>query len=238
MRMSKYTKVNMNYVFNNKNIVTLAKLEKQIDDYSEEIILLESLLDAKDDEEFWKIVYKNFNFWAFYEVISDCDLFGIKYKTLKTPYIRHIYYGTSSDLSNADYYENWIVYPIEDFDDSKVYSDEEIKNMLESNKIIILNKTYSSRDVKKQNNWILSYKNQNDITSPSYDTNEYEWYNSDIIMSKIREYILNNQNLRSRIELLNFRLLESLHLARKIIKDNNLDINIENSVEMKLRKNT
>lgn len=225
------------YDFNLNYNPTLARLDKLVEIYSKRIEEFESVINAKSDEELWNAIISNFDIIAFENLLTDCKLLNILSIDIATPYT---YSNTFDDYYcspsvNGKVRDRWFVYSLDDTFKGGYCTDEEIRSLFENEKLVLLTR-YFETGTDKQCNYYIS--------SPSFDVKKYKWYNSNIIMSKIKDYVLNNEEfkdsfrkyLEENLELLRFRLLEVLFLSKKIIKENHLDIKIENSIEMKLRK--
>ena len=200
---------------------------------------LTKLLDENlSASEFWDIVNEYYCVDLFKDELYtylDCNKLGIKPKRLQTEFVTYVKQNNSSAPRYR--FEDWLVMETGKFDGRRIYSEAEIKDLIENNQIVPLymnaSRPSSSRlelIENKYHNYELYYQNRFLIEEDMLDTTygnvenityyhgdlEDSFYSNQIIQDRIRKVIFTKEKIMQDIDYYRFKALEGLKLLKKV----------------------
>jgi len=229
----------------------IRKQEYMYSYYKKAIERLNRLINGNlDIVDYWYIIDKYYNISLFndlHDTIMTCKLLGIKYKRLNTDFIAY----EKSEHAPKYYFQDWIIMETGKVDTRKIYSKEQIDDLLDSEQMVVLYQnafrpaskklkrvfsddgvyiTYNDHFVEEEDDLLDTHGTIEYVTCyPYWDNIEFNIYNNPDIQNKMREKIFTKERIEKDIEYYRFRALEVLKCIRENALNNN--INISNVIE-------
>lgn len=230
----------------------IKELEELYVFYKEACEDLKSLINSDlDINEYWDIIDRYYNIELFEsenDTIMDCHKLGIKPKRLLTDFILY----EKDTQAPKFYFEDWIIMETGKVDTRKIYSEDEIDNLLDEEQMVVLYpfayrpaskrlqhvpNDNSSYDLTCNGKFVID-ESELDVTCGELENITYykNWlktqfsiFNSREIQSKMRKNIFTREKLEQDIASYRFRALQVLKLIRNLAQKSNL--NLDNAIK-------